>query len=262
MTADAMLDNPIANDANTQTMAIILAAGRGSRMQSDRPKVLLLALGRPLVAHVIDALITAGIQKIVLVVGYQQELVKTELKEYANLTFVTQQEQLGTGHAVQMCEAQLKQHSGPVIIVTGDSPLIQPQSIKALLAKFQAIQASCILGSLHHADPTGLGRIVRDGQGNFTGIVEQKDATEQQENITEVNMSTYVFDSSHLQWSLEKLQSNNAQSEYYLTDCPSILKQAGYVVEALPVLKSCESLSVNTLEQLQLVEQEMQQLGY
>jgi bifunctional UDP-N-acetylglucosamine pyrophosphorylase/glucosamine-1-phosphate N-acetyltransferase/UDP-N-acetylglucosamine pyrophosphorylase len=115
---------------------------------------------------------------------------------------------------------------------------------------------------LHHADPTGLGRIVRDGQGNFTGIVEQKDATEQQENITEVNMSTYVFDSSHLQWSLEKLQSNNAQSEYYLTDCPSILKQAGHVVEALPVLKSCESLSVNTLEQLQLVEQEMQQLGY
>jgi len=262
MTADAMLDNPIATDASTQTMAIILAAGRGSRMQSDRPKVLLQALGRPLVAHVIDALLTAGIQKIVLVVGYQQELVKTELKGYSNLTFVTQPEQLGTGHAVQMCGTQLKQHSGPVIIVTGDSPLIQPQSIKSLLAEFQAMQASCILGSLHHDDPTGLGRIVRDRQGTFTEIVEQKDATEPQKNITEVNMSTYVFDSGHLQWSLEKLQSNNAQTEYYLTDCPSILKQAGYVVEALPVLKSCESLSVNTLEQLQLVEQEMQQLGY
>ena len=262
MTADAMLDTPIANDASAQTMAIILAAGRGSRMQSDQPKVLLPALGRPLVAHVIDALLATGIQKIVLVVGHQQELVKTELNEFSNLIFVTQLEQLGTGHAVQMCGTQLKQHSGPVLVVTGDSPLIQPESIKSLLAEFQAIQASCILGSLHHDNPAGLGRIVRDPQGNFTGIVEQKDATEPQKNITEVNMSTYVFDSGHLQWSLEKLQSNNAQAEYYLTDCPAILKQAGYVVEALPVLKSCESLSVNTLEQLQLVEQEMQQLGY
>jgi len=262
MTADAMLDNPVANDTSAQTMAIILAAGRGSRIQSDRPKVLLPALGRPLVAHVIDALLTAGIQKIVLVVGYQQNLVKTELQGYPNLTFVTQHEQLGTGHAVQMCDTQLKQHSGPVMVVTGDSPLIQPQSIKSLLAEFQVLQASCILGSLHHDNPTGLGRIVRDRQGTFKEIVEQKDATESQKNITEVNMSTYVFDSGHLQWSLEKLQSNNAQAEYYLTDCPSILKQGGFVVEALPVLKSCESLSVNTLEQLQLVEQEMQQLGY
>jgi len=262
MTADAMLDTPIAPDASAQTMAIILAAGRGSRMQTDRPKVLLPALGRPLVAHVIEALLTTGIQKIVLVVGYQQELVKAELNGYSNLTFVTQHEQLGTGHAVQMCNIQLQQHSGPVLVVTGDSPLIQPESIKSLLAEFQSIRASCILGSLHHDDPTGLGRILRDPKGNFKRIVEQKDATEPQKNITEVNMSTYVFDSGHLQWSLEKLKSNNAQSEYYLTDCPSILKQAGHVVEALPVLKSCESLSVNTLEQLQLVEQEMQQLGY
>ena len=243
-------------------MAIVLAAGKGTRMQAELPKVLLPVLQRPLVAHVIHALESSGIDKLVMVVGYREALVRAEFVNHTNISFVTQHEQLGTGHAVKMCLTALQQHEGPVVIVTGDSPLLQADSVTALVKTFVDRKLSCLVGSLHHTQPAGLGRIVRDGEGNFQQIVEERDATGEQKKNSEVNMSTYVFDSSHLQWSLEKLQSHNAQNEFYLTDCPSILKQAGYAVDALPVLKPCESLSVNTPEQLELVEHEMRKLGY
>jgi bifunctional UDP-N-acetylglucosamine pyrophosphorylase/glucosamine-1-phosphate N-acetyltransferase/UDP-N-acetylglucosamine pyrophosphorylase len=118
------------------------------------------------------------------------------------------------------------------------------------------------LGTLHKEDPTGLGRIVRDRSGQFEGIVEEKDATDAQRKITEVNMSTYLFECRRLLESLEGLQDRNAQKEFYLTDCPGILKAAGAEVRALPVLKPCEALSVNTVAELQVVEEEMRRLGY
>jgi bifunctional UDP-N-acetylglucosamine pyrophosphorylase/glucosamine-1-phosphate N-acetyltransferase/UDP-N-acetylglucosamine pyrophosphorylase len=107
-----------------------------------------------------------------------------------------------------------------------------------------------------------LGRIVRDAHGQFVGIVEEKDATAQQRQITEVNMSTYVFEAAELCWALDRLRNDNRQREYYLTDCPGLLKAAGRVVEALPILKPCEALSINTPEELQWVEAEMHRLGY
>jgi len=249
-------------EPSSDVMAIILAAGKGTRMHSELPKVLLPALHRPLVAHVVRALNSSGIKKIVMVVGYREALVRAEFADHANISFVTQHEQLGTGHAVKMCAAALQQHKGPVVIVTGDSPLLQADSVTTLVETFVDRKLSCLVGSLHHTQPAGLGRIVRNGEGNFQQIVEERDATEEQKKNREVNMSTYVFDSCDLQWSLEKLQSHNAQNEFYLTDCPSILRQAGYAVDALPVLKPCESLSVNTPEQLELVEHEMRKLGY
>ena len=131
-------------------------------------------------------------------------------------------------------------------------------SVAKLLEDFRNTQPACILGTLLHENPTGLGRIVRDEDGNFTGIVEEKDASESQRKINEVNMSTYVFDCQKMLESLDKLTSDNKQQEYYITDLPAILLSQNLDVRALPVLQPIEALSVNTVEHLALVEAEMQ----
>lgn len=243
-------------------LAIVLAAGKGTRMDSDSPKVLCEALGRPLVDYVLDALRDAGFEKIVVVVGYEAQLVRETLAARQGLLFAEQTEQLGTGHAVQMCREHLEQHDGPVLVLAGDSPLVQAESLRQLLAEYERSHPACILGTLHKEDPTGLGRIVRDENGGFARIVEEKDASEGEKKITEVNMSTYVFDCGRLLESLDGLQNQNSQKEFYLTDCPGILKAAGADVRAMPVLRPCEALSVNTVAQLQIVEEEMRRLGY
>ena len=235
-------------------IAVVLAAGKGTRMKSDLPKVLCEANGRPLVSYVIDALRTAGVEGLVAVVGYQADLVQEKLSSVGNIEFALQAEQLGTGHAVMMCREQLASHNGPVVVVAGDSPMMQADSIKALLTEFESSQPACILGTLLHDDPTGLGRIVRDPDGKFTGIVKHKDATEEQLKINEVNMSTYVFDCQKMLAALDSLDNKNNQNEYYITDLPAIMLQGSEDVRALPVLKPIEALSVNTVEQLKDVE--------
>lgn len=231
-------------------------------MQSELPKVLFPVLGRPMIHWVLDALEEAGVGSCVVVVGYRGEAVQAELSQRSNLQFALQAEQLGTGHAVQMCRPQLEQHTGPTLVVAGDSPLIQPQSIRSLLDAFSAGDYACLLGTLLKQDPTGLGRIVRDDRGGFARIVEQKDASESERAIQEVNMSTYLFDAQALLTALAQLSNDNAQGEYYLTDCPEILLRAGYRVDALPCLQPCEALSINTLNHLAEVETQMQAMGY
>jgi bifunctional UDP-N-acetylglucosamine pyrophosphorylase/glucosamine-1-phosphate N-acetyltransferase/UDP-N-acetylglucosamine pyrophosphorylase len=147
-------------------------------------------------------------------------------------------------------------------VLAGDSPLFQTQSIQQLFAAYDQDQPACVMGTLHKKDPTGLGRVVRDEAGEFVGIVEEKDASEAQRQLTEVNMSIYVFNCRELLHSLDHLKSDNRQKEYYLTDCPGMLKSEGKDVRALPVLQPCEALSVNTLDELRMVEEEMQRLGY
>ena len=237
--------------------AIVLAAGKGTRMQSDLPKVLCQANGRPLVSYVLDSLRAAGVRKIVAVVGYRAEVVKQELSGYDNLEFALQEEQLGTGHAVMMCKQQMKSIDGPVVVVAGDSPMLQTSSISALLDDFREKKPACILGTLLHDDPTGLGRIVRDEEGKFIGIVEEKDASDEQRTINEVNMSTYVFDCQTMLGALDRLTADNNQKEYYITDLPGILLNDGLDVRALPVLQPIEALSVNTAEHLAAVEAAM-----
>ena len=226
-------------------------------MKSDLPKVLCQANGRPLVDYVIDALREAGVEKIIAVVGYKADEVEKALKPHGNIEFALQAEQLGTGHAVMMCKEQLKDVDGPVVVVAGDSPMLQSSSIAALLRDFESTKPACILGTLVHDNPTGLGRIVRDENGRFTGIVEEKDATDVQRAINEVNMSTYVFDCRRMLHALDSLTSNNKQGEYYITDLPGILLADNLDVRALPVLKPIEALSVNTVEHLALVEAAM-----
>ena len=242
-------------------MAIVLAAGKGTRMRSELPKVLFPVCGRPMIEFVLDALETCGVDRRVIVVGYRADHVQKTLGGYEGLEFVEQTEQLGTGHAVQVCRENIESHDGAVVVLTGDSPLVQTKSLKRLLDEFEQNRPACILGTLHKEDPAGLGRIVRDPSGQFSGIVEEKDASEEQQKITEVNMSTYVFDAVHLLDALAKLTNENRQGEYYITDCPGILKDEGKDVRALPVLDRCEALSINTIDDLKLVEDEMRRLG-
>lgn len=246
--------------ANPAPMAIVLAAGKGTRMKSDLPKVLVPANGRPLITYVLDSLRAAGIGRITVVVGYKGELVKEALAQYADLDFVIQEQQLGTGHAVMCCRHTLQNQQGPVVIVTGDSPMLQVDSVTQLLSKLKSDDLACLLGTLNSPDPTGLGRIVRDADGNFTAIVEEKDASESQKKISEVNMSTYVFQGPRLYAILDRITNQNQQSEYYVTDYPSVLLADGLSVDALPVLKDVEALSVNTVEHLAAVEDALNQL--
>lgn len=242
-------------------IAIVMAAGKGTRMKSELPKVLCQANGRPLVGYVLDALKEAGVARMVVVVGYKAGLVKEELSGDKTIGFALQEEQLGTGHAVMMCREHLKDHDGPVCVVAGDSPMMQASSIKALLDDFEKTKPACILGTLIHEDPTGLGRIVRDADEKFIGIVEHKDATEEQLKIAEVNMSTYVFDCQKMLGALDSLTDNNAQKEYYITDLPKIMLGNNEDVRALPVLKPIEALSVNTVEHLADVEKAMKEMA-
>jgi len=242
-------------------IAIVMAAGKGTRMKSELPKVLCEANGRPLVAYVIDALRAAGVAKMVVVVGYKAELVEKELAGDDSIQFALQSEQLGTGHAVMMCREQLADHNGPVVVVAGDSPMMQASSIKALIDDFQSTNPACILGTLIHENPEGLGRIVRDADKKFTGIVEHKDATDEQRKIAEVNMSTYVFDCQKMLGALDSLTDDNKQKEYYITDLPKIMMGNNEDVRALPVLKPIEALSVNTIEHLADVEKAMKEMA-
>lgn len=246
----------------SEALAIVLAAGKGTRMKSDLPKVLVKALGRPLIDYVLDALEAAGIQRVVVVVGYRAEDVVRALSGRNHIEFVEQAEQLGTGHAVMVCRHLFAEHQGPVLVVTGDSPMTQPDSLRRLLDEFYRHRPAAILGTLHKPNPDGLGRIVRDAEGRFLAIVEHKDATESERRITEVNMSTYVFDSRELLHALERIGNNNRQGEYYVTDCPGILRKENKDVRALPILHPCEALSVNTLDELRAVEAEMRRMGF
>jgi bifunctional UDP-N-acetylglucosamine pyrophosphorylase/glucosamine-1-phosphate N-acetyltransferase/UDP-N-acetylglucosamine pyrophosphorylase len=243
-----------------ERMAIVLAAGKGTRMDSELPKVLVPACGRPMVEYVLDALEEADVEKVVVVVGYRADEVRRTLAHRSNLTFVEQKQQHGTGHAVMVCRDELLGREGAVLILTGDSPLVQVSSLTTLLDRFEEDRPACILGTLHKDSPKGLGRIVRDERGEFLAIVEEKDATPEQRAVTEVNMSTYVFNAPDLVFALDRLTNNNAQKEFYLTDCPGILRSAGKQVAALPVLKPCEALSVNNMAELRVVEDEMRKL--
>jgi bifunctional UDP-N-acetylglucosamine pyrophosphorylase/glucosamine-1-phosphate N-acetyltransferase/UDP-N-acetylglucosamine pyrophosphorylase len=243
-------------------VVIVLAAGKGTRMNSDLPKVLVPLAGRPMVEFVLDAISAVGIERAVVVVGYRADLVRETLGrpgvfKNGSVEFVEQSPQLGTGHAVMVCRDALKDHNGPILILTGDSPLVQPASLRKMLDEFARTRPACLMGTAKKENPAGLGRVVRDEAGNFAAIVEEKDATAEQKAIREVNMSYYLFDSRELWHALERVRNDNAQGEYYLTDCPGILKQEGKDVRALCALAGCETLSINTPAELAEAEAEL-----
>ena len=239
-------------------VAVILAAGKSTRMKSEVPKVLHPVCGRLMIEYVLDAARAAGAERLVVVVGHKADLVRSSLAHHRDVVFAEQTEQKGTGHAVMMCEKHLADHSGSVLILAGDTPLLQGSSLKALLDSQTTTSAACVIGTADTKNNDGLGRVVRDSSGAFQCIVEQKDASPEQRKITEINTGCYAFNTPLLLSALKSVKPNNSQSEYYLTDCPRILMDQGHKVAATCSLTIEEALGVNTRVQLSEVSASIQ----
>ncbi len=239
-------------------VAIILAAGHGKRMKSEKAKVLHEVCGRPMVHYVVEAVRQAGAKKVVVVVGYAADQVHAALGDEPDVVFATQERQLGTGDAVKACRAALEGYEGPALILVGDEPLIRPEPLVDLLEMHAEEHAACLLGTAVVPDPTGFGRILRDSAGRFLRIVEQRDCSPEEAAITEVNPSCYVFSLPGLWDALDRLDTSNAQGEYYLTDAPALLQQMGRKVVARPVLEPDDILGVNTRQHLAQANEIMQ----
>jgi bifunctional UDP-N-acetylglucosamine pyrophosphorylase/glucosamine-1-phosphate N-acetyltransferase/UDP-N-acetylglucosamine pyrophosphorylase len=245
---------------STMKTAVVMAAGKGTRMKSELPKVLCEVCGRPMIEYVLDTLEKARVERIIAVVGYRADLVREKLAHRKNLEYAEQLEQKGTGHAVMMCRPLIAGYEGPILVVAGDCPMIQEASVRGLFEAYEKEAVSCVIGTAYKDDPKGLGRIVRDAAGNFERIVEEKDAAEDQRKITEVNMSYYLFRTPDLLGVLDFLKTDNAQGEYYITDAPAVLLQQKKKVVALPILKPVEGLGINNVEELAVVNDTMSKI--
>ena len=233
------------------TTAIILAAGKGTRMESDLPKVLHPVCERPMLAYVIDAARSAGCQRLLVVVGHRAELVREAFAgDGADITWVTQSPQLGTGHAVMVCREHLPALDGPVMVLAGDGPLLRADTLREMLATHAAKQAACTLATSILPDAGHYGRIVRDEAGELASIVEYLDADETQRAGREVNVSIYCFDAEALRGVLGRLTNHNAKGEYYLTDALGLLRADGRRLAAVAAVPPEDVMSINTLEEL------------
>lgn len=231
-----------------QVCAVVLAAGEGKRMKSKHAKVVHQAAGLPLVSWVKKALDGAGALDQVYIVGHRQEEVRAVLGE--SVAFVLQEHQLGTGHAVLQASHFLEGRRGATLILCGDTPLITSDSLTRVLKDFESNHYAAIVVTAEAPDPTGYGRILRDAKGHVEGIVEHRDATEEQRDIREVNAGMYCFDTALLLSALGRIGCRNSQQEYYLTDTIEILRQDGHKIGAC-TLPFEEILGVNDRRQLQ-----------
>lgn len=236
--------------------AVILAAGKGKRLHSEQfsaPKVLREANGKPLLRYVVNNLSFIPDKKdIIIVAGYKKEMVFNAFNE--GYTFAVQDEQLGTGHAVNCAREALKDYDGPVLVCYGDMPLFKKETYENLVKVHEKTGNDCTI--LTGVSDRGLayGRIIRDENGSFKGVVEDRDCTPEQKKINELNVGIYVFDSKKLFSCLGELKNSNAQGEYYLTDVPTIMMSKGYKIGTYTTHDDTEILGVNTPEELALCE--------
>lgn len=233
------------------TSAIILAAGKGTRMGSDLAKVLHQLAGRPLVAHVIAACRAAGIDDCVCVVGWQREAVEAVVRPLGARTAV-QDRQLGTGHAVLCAEAATA--GDEVVVLCGDAPLVDAALLRRVIATHRASGAACTAVAARLADPTGYGRMLTGPDGRLARIVEHKDATPEQRAIDLVNSGIYCFRRADLFARLREVKPANAQGEYYLTDVVGMLARDGSGVALLVTDDASSVLGVNTPADLATAE--------
>lgn len=237
--------------------AVIMAAGKGTRMRSDLPKVVHEVAGRPMVSFVVDACLRAGCERVVVVVGYQQERVRAALGGFGGrLEFAVQAEQRGTGHAVSCALPALAglPEQTPTLVLAGDGPLIRADTLDSIVDRHRDSGAAATLATSVLEEPSGYGRIVRDGAGRFEAIVEQKNATTEQLAIREVNPSYYCFDLGALRDALGRVERDEVSGEYYLTDAPALLLAGGARVEVIDAVPPEDVLSINTPEQLAEVD--------
>ena len=245
--------------------AVVLAAGEGTRMKSERPKPLHRLCGRPLVLHVLDALAELDLHRAVVVVGHGAERVTKTLQEQCppNLAidFVEQHVQRGTGDAVSVALTAFpdddENEGGDIVVLPGDTPLLRPPTLAALVRAHRAEDVAATVLTATLEDPTGYGRVVRDKDGRVARIVEQADADPDERAITEINTSIYCFKRGVLGPALRRLSPENAQGEYYLTDVISVLYDAGYSVVSMVVEDPMEAAGVNDRAQLAIAEAEL-----
>jgi bifunctional UDP-N-acetylglucosamine pyrophosphorylase/glucosamine-1-phosphate N-acetyltransferase len=231
------------------TAAIVLAAGQGKRMHSDLAKVLHPMAGQPLLGYVLNTLDELGVGRTLVVIGHQRERVRATFAA-AEVEWVVQAEQRGTGHAVLMTGSALEAFEGTLLVVCGDTPLLRASTLHALLEGHRASHAAVTVLSMRLPDPKGYGRIVHAADGSIAAIVEERDATPEQKAIDEVNSGIYAFDYPKLVSVLSQLTAHNAQGEYYLTDTVAMLRRAGAKTAVVLAPDYRELLGINTVEQL------------
>ncbi|MDP4120733.1 MAG: sugar phosphate nucleotidyltransferase [Bacillota bacterium] len=232
---------------------IILAAGEGVRMKSNKPKTLCEVLHKPMLRYVIDAMVHGDVQNICVVTGYKKEYIETYLQELPfSVSTVVQSERLGTGHAVMMAEDFLRQVDGDVIILGGDAPFMDSETIQQSYLQHKENGASVTVISANVENPKGYGRIVRDAEsGALSAIVEQKDANEEIQKIKEVNSGGYWFKIKDLLAVLHKITSDNAGNEYYLPDAIKLLISDGKIAQVFAAESADTVLGANTPEELE-----------
>ena len=231
--------------------AVILAAGKGTRMKSNKSKLVHKIYGKELVKRVVETAKKAEIEDVIAVVGYKKEQVQLVLGDSVN--YAIQEEMLGTGHAVLQAEKYLKDKHGKVVVLSGDVPIIRPETIKNLIQKSIKNKEYATLVTAIYNNPTGYGRIIRDEGGSVEKIVEEKDANEEQRKIQEINAGIYCFDIQELLKALKELKPNNAQGEFYLTDVVKIMNRKGLRTGAVTIKDNTEILGVNDRLQLEIL---------
>lgn len=241
-----------------ERVAIILAAGVSSRMNTQMAKVLHEVCGRPMLAYVLDACRSVGVSKIYAVVGYGADQVKERFSDADDIVWIEQVEQKGTAHAVLCCKEHLADCDGETLVLCGDGPLIRSKTLEILTEKHAAEQAAVTLATAVLDDPTGYGRIVRDVYGNIQGIVEDSDCTRDQIGIKEVNPSYYLFNNRALFDALARIKPDNVKGEYYLTDALALLIASGRKVVAITAVRPQDAMGVNSRSQLSIASKIMQ----
>lgn len=236
---------------NRPAVAVVLAAGQGVRMRSKRAKVLHEVCGLPMLAFVLDAVRDAGVGDTVVVIGYGAGEVRARFADWDHpLRWVEQTEQKGTGHAVMVTEPELAGFDGDMVVVCGDNPLLSADTVAQVIERHRAEKASCTVVTAEVADPTGYGRIARAPDGSVERIVEQRDASEDEKKIREINSGNYVFDARELFEGLKEITPDNDQREYLLTDVVAVLRRRGRRVMSQAAPDASEVLGINSREQL------------
>ncbi|MFA5543737.1 MAG: sugar phosphate nucleotidyltransferase [Bacilli bacterium] len=236
--------------------AIILAAGKGTRMKSELPKCAHTIIDKPMVEYVVDTLKELKIKKIVTVVGYNKEVLMDCLQD--SVEYAIQEEQLGTAHAVMQAREKIEGMDGITIIAIGDMPFIKKDTLYSLIINHMQEGAKLTVLSVDHPQPYGYGRIVRDNNNQVVGIVEERDCTKEQSMIREINASVYAVETELLFDALDEIENNNSQKEYYLTDLVKIFNNKGLRVCGYKANDYQELSGINTQNQLADMEEEYQ----
>ncbi len=229
---------------------MILAAGKGTRMKSEILKVVHQVAGKPIVNYVLDTVLNIGVEDVYLVVGHQANLVQQNIC-HANAHFVIQEDQMGTGHAVMQVQPLIPiDNNDTIMVLAGDCPLIEEETLQNLLAIHQESNALGTILTAIMENPGGYGRILRGQMGTVIGIKEAKDCTSEEKEIQEINTGVYIFDSQALFENLQYVDTNNTQKEFYLTDVIHLIKESGGAIAAYCAEDSNEVIGINTREDL------------